>query len=782
VRDWQAIFLELLTADSEQHALTVLKRHALLDPGTWALLGGQENNFSIVGNQHSDPTGALVEKIINAIDARLMAACFQAGVDPEGPDAPVTMRDAVERFFNVKGGRLGDLAEREQTRLANSIQLVAVGSKGSPSYLVIDQGEGQTPQSFPDTFVSLARSNKLRIPFVQGKFNSGGTGVLQFCGTQNLQLIASRRHPAGPIASDDETAGRWGFTVVRRVEPVAGDARRNSMYVYLAPEGAVPMFTADSIPALPGPSRKGHPAPAYSQPLTHGTIIKLYDYRWKAPTLATTETRYELEKYLHAPALPFRVVETRDYRANYYATTVTGVWASVEADQDNDDHARVEEGFPSSALFDLPDVGQLTYRIVVFTDERNPRRIPKGVVFTVNGQVHGELPADFISRKLEFEYLAPHLLVSVDCTSMRTRVREDFFPAARDRIRRNEVYDTIVTSLTAALRQHPGLRALNAARRSKRLQRALTDQEDVLKTLNQLLNNDPALRALFDTGDRLTTTVGPATTEQFHGQRFPTYFRLKGDPQHSLSKRCPSNRTCRVLFETDAANDYFDRSQSPGKLLVIGDAALEYSHLWNGTFHTRWRPAADAKPGDTLEIAITVTDPQRESQSQPPFTTTFTVEVAQPELNTPQPGTRSTKKQPAGSKSSAPRLALPNITPIRKDDWAEYTPPFTESDALRVIRAGDGAYDYTLNLDNSYLLTELAKAKDQDKELLVHWFKYGLAISAMGMIQHARKTTTANGSGPTDTNGDALDRVNAGMNGLASVIVPIIRSLHRPPA
>ena len=669
MHDWQAIFQELLTADSEQHALTALERHRLLDIGNWELLGGQENNFAIVGNQHSDPTGALVEKVINAIDARLMAACFEAGVDPEGPEAPASMRDAVERFFNVRGGQLGDLAEREQTQLANGIQLVAVGSKSSPSYLVIDQGEGQTPRAFPDTFLSLARSNKLRIPFVQGKFNSGGTGVLQFCGSQNLQLIASRRHPAAPVASDDETVTRWGFTVVRRVEPVAGDNRRNSMYVYLAPEGAVPMFTAESIAALPGRSRKGQPAPAYSEPLTHGTVIKLYDYRWKAPTLATTETRYELEKYLHAPALPFRVVETRDYRANYYATTVTGVWASVEADERKDDRARVEEGFPSSAQLDLQDVGQLTYRIVVFGEERKPRRIPKGIVFTVNGQVHGELPADYVSRKLEFEYLAPHLLVSVDCTSMRTRVREDFFPAARDRIRRNEVYDTIVNSLTAALRLHPGLRALNAARRSKRLQAALTDQEDVLKTLNDLLKSDPALRALFDTGDRLTSTVGPATTEVFHGRRFPTYFRPQGDPQQPLRKRCPANRTCRVLFETDAANDYFDRSQSPGKLLVTGDAILEYSHLWNGIFHTRWRPPVDARTGDVVEIGVMVTDAQRESHGQMPFTTSFVVEVAPPELTARPPGTTSRKKQPAASKSSAPRLALPNITPIRRDAW-----------------------------------------------------------------------------------------------------------------
>jgi len=784
VHDWQAIFDELVRAETEEAAFDVLERHGLLDPVLWAQLGGQENNFAIVGNQHSNPTGALVEKVINAIDARLMAACFEAGVDPEGPDAPPTMRDAVERFFNVTGGRLGDLTEREQRELAAGIQLVAVGKKDSPSYMIIDEGEGQTPKSFPDTFMSLARSNKLRIPFVQGKFNSGGTGVLQFCGRENLQLIASRRHPAAPVASDDPSAGQWGFTVVRRIEPAAAESRRNSMYVYLAPGGAVPAFTADSVAAVPGLSHKGQPAPPYAEPLTHGTVVKLYDYRWKAPTLATTEARYELEKYLHAPALPFRVVESRDYRANYYATTVAGVWASIEADEGEEERGKVEEGFPTSALLDVADIGQLVYRIVVFKDDRNPRRIPKGVVFTVNGQVHGELPSDFVSRKLEFDYLAPWLLVSVDCTKMRTRVREDFFPAARDRIRRNEVYDSIVARLTSDLRSHPGLRALNAARRSKRLQKALTEQEDVLKTLNDLLSNDPALRALFDAGDRLVVGVGPTEIEEFRGQRFPSYFRLQGNPKQPLTKHCPVNRTCRVLFETDAANDYFERSHSPGKLLVTGDATLEYSHLWNGVFSTRWRTSEDARPGDVVEIAVMVTDSERESHGRLPFTATFTVKVGERDLTTRPPGGRSARKGPTtSSRSTAPRLALPNIATIRKDAWDQFTPPFTENDALRVAPTGDGTYDYTVNLDNVYLLTELAKAKDPDKDLLVHWFKYGLAISAMGMIQHSRRAAGLNGSAPHLTgNGVPLDQVNAGMNGLASVIVPIIRTLHSTPA
>jgi hypothetical protein len=777
--DWEALFYALLKAETESDALHALEERSLLRKDCWVPLGAADtdNNFAIVGNQHSDPTGALVEKIINSIDAKLTAACHEHGVDPQGLTAPQTMKEAVEEFFGVRDGRLGDLDTSAQRQLATGIHVVAVGSKTAPSYLVIDDGEGQTPRGFPSTFMSLARANKLRIPFVQGKFNSGGTGVLQFCGDENMQLIASKRHPSAPVDDDDPSAHQWGFTIVRRIEPPAGDTRRNSEYVYLAPGGAVPAFTTPSVSVLPA-SNTSDPATPYARALTHGTVLKLYNYRWRAKSLATTEARYELEKYLHAPALPFRVVETRNYSANYFETTVAGIWSSIEADETEDERTRVEPGFPATAVLNISGVGDLVYKIVVFKPELSARHLPKGVVFTVNGQVHGELPSDFVSRRLEFEYIASHVLVSVDCTSMRTRVREDFFPAARDRIRRNETYHAIVKALTADLKNHPGLKALNASRRSKTLEKALSEQDDVVKTLTDLLNNDPALRALFDLGDRLVAKVGPTEAEPFKGQRFPSYFRLQGNPRRSLSKQCPVNRACKVLFETDAANDYFDRSQSPGKILFTGDAVAEYTQLWNGTYTTRWRPPEGSRPGDVFEVAVVVTDPDREAHGLAPFTSSFSMTVTKAEDRTSKSGTKRTRNGSGSNSKTAPRLALPHIVTVRKKDWASHEPPFTEMNGLRVRRSGEGSFDYVVNLDNVYLLTELSKAKAHERDLVIHWFKYGLAISAMGMIQHGKKL---NGAGPNG-NADSVDTVNLSIDGLASVIVPVIRTLHRMPA
>ena len=168
---------------------------------------------------------------------------------------------------------------------------------------------------FPNTFLSLHRSNKLRIPFVQGKFNAGGTGVLQFCGARNYQLIVSKRHPIAPREEQDSTADLWGFTLVRRLRPARGE--RSSMYVYLAPGDQVLAFGAESIRVLPGDEAPNRAPAPYSRPLEYGTCVKLYNYRWRPKSTVTTEARYEIERHLQAPCLPFRVTETRDYRANY---------------------------------------------------------------------------------------------------------------------------------------------------------------------------------------------------------------------------------------------------------------------------------------------------------------------------------------------------------------------------------------------------------------------------------------------------------------------------------
>ena len=357
--------------------------------------------------------------------------------------------------------------------------------------------------------------------------------------------------------------------------------------------------------------------------------------------------------------MPFRLTETREYRAHYFSTTVSGVWATIGQDDDSQD-SKVEPGFPAYADLDLQGIGQLPYRMAVFQTSVNTRRLPHGVFFTVNGQVHGSLPSDFISRHLKFDYLKDHLLVSIDCTTMDPTVREDFFMASRDRLRKNEAYEEVVDHLKEALKDHPGLRQLNAARRKKEIEDTLNNEDETKNLFNELLKSDPMLARLFGSGDRLLTKAGPGPEAPFAGKQFPTYFRLTKNPAGGLIKHCPVNLTCRVEFETDAVNDYFKRTDSPGTLSVCPPNIIEHSHLWNGRFTAQLRVPWDAKPGDRIDVNISVEDVTTDARSSP-FITQFKM-IADPEAEPRKSGTEGNgARTRSGTTSTGLTLAIPEV-------------------------------------------------------------------------------------------------------------------------
>src|SRR2546425_3114198 len=127
----EKLFERLLDSEDEADVERILESvgYGLENEDAWHPLGDMENNFSTVGNQQTEPTAALVEKIINGIDAILMASCYQRGIDPESQAAPQSMSAAVDQFFRVREGRLETLDSKEQTSLADNIHVVAVGQR-----------------------------------------------------------------------------------------------------------------------------------------------------------------------------------------------------------------------------------------------------------------------------------------------------------------------------------------------------------------------------------------------------------------------------------------------------------------------------------------------------------------------------------------------------------------------------------------------------------------------------------------------------------------------------
>jgi len=351
--------LKLIQANSEQEVIKHLTLAGLWkNESVWRDLGDNENNFSVTNNQSSKSDAALVEKLVNSIDARLMDECLKSGVNPEDSEAPSDIRFAVAKFIEKSThpekdytGKVSGWTDQERTKVARDITLAATGNKKRPCFTITDKGEGQTPDKIPDTFLSLNKSNKLRIPFVQGKFNMGGTGVLRYCGNENLQLIVTKRDPKivgkNPSNPDDEL---WGFTIVRRDNPTSGE--KSSVYRFLAPvgatadpgKGAVLRFQSETLNIFP---EQNNP---YKKETTWGSLIKLYEYNAKgfaSNILMRDGLLSRMELLLPDPALPIRFHECRDYKGHEgsFDTNLTGV--GVRLDDDKTDN--LEKGFPFSS-------------------------------------------------------------------------------------------------------------------------------------------------------------------------------------------------------------------------------------------------------------------------------------------------------------------------------------------------------------------------------------------------------------------------------------------------
>ena len=272
--------LDLIQAESEKAVVSILDKARLWsDKKLWKEVNESSGNWSTIGSQQNAPDAALVEKIINSVDAMLMKECLVRGVEPTSSEAPKSILQAQKEYFGISNGKLSSISARIRSNIAENIFLVTSGKKTSPSYAIVDQGEGQSPEKFPDTFLSLNRGNKSRVQFVQGKFGMGGTGVLRFGGQEHrLQLIVSKRNQK---INNTETNNSWGMTVMRRIRP--NNQMRNSVFHYLTINNNIPSFKSNELPLLPDDSLG-----PYKKTLEHGTFIKIYDYQMSTCLLYTS--------------------------------------------------------------------------------------------------------------------------------------------------------------------------------------------------------------------------------------------------------------------------------------------------------------------------------------------------------------------------------------------------------------------------------------------------------------------------------------------------------------
>lgn len=806
--------LNLMKADTEEEVIDLLSNAELWENGdAWRCLGDNENNYSVIGSQQSRSDAALVEKLVNSVDARLIDECLRAGVNPESNGAPPNIRYAVAKLIekspnpeNENVGRVGNWTSAERTRFARQITLAATGSRSRPSFTIADAGEGQTPDCVPDTLMSLTKSNKLKIPFVQGKFNMGGTGALRFCGKKGLQLVVTRRDPSILHFVDVNPSNeQWGFTLVRRDYPTGNE--RSSVYRYLAPlgsdtapgKGGILRFSANSLPIFPDKDE------AYSRDSEWGTLVKLYEYQargYPSHILRRDGLLYKVDLLLPDPALPIRFHECRGYGGGpaSFDTTLTGLGVRLSDDKGSN----MEDGFPTSCPLSV-EGQKLVATIYAFKKGKaETYRKKEGVIFVLNGQTHAAIDTNFFRlKKVGLSYIANSLLVKIDCSGLNLNTREDLFMNSRDRLNNDsDMKKGIVDALAQMLKEHDGLRELKNRRREEEISDKLADNKPLAETLESILKQSPTLSSLFLTGAKLSnafkTKSVKSEPKKFKGEKFPTYFRFKGKEYGKVLERdCHINLKCRLAFETDAENEYFSRDDSPGtvdlkvekggQVISLPNYVGPYPN--NGLAALTFELPDGIQVGDILSVAVSITDESRVD----PFENICRVSV-QAASNTKS--RKGKKGKPPSEKEGDDRdipsgIALPNIIPVKEEDWPKQDPPFDKSTALIIRSSGEQSeeesgekpadvYDFFINEDNFYLKAELKSATGNEK-LVKSQFTYGMVLTGLALLHHHEKTTSKREGDGSSLNGENIasveDHVEEVSKALAPFMVPMIEAL-----
>ena len=740
----KTLAVALAKAEKEDEVLSILKKAGFWDDYKyWKPYGGYDNNYSIIGNQQNSADASFVEKVINSIDAVLIKECLVRGIDITGYDAPKSMAEAADTFFGVKNGQLALVPARKRTEIAQNIIIAATGDKsGQLNLSIVDRGEGQTPKRMLETILSIGKSNKLRVPFVQGKFNMGGTGALPFCGEHNLQLVISKRCPDIPNDGTDPSFDKWSVTIIRRED--AREGRRSCMYTYLTDEnGEILTIDSNTLPIIPTCFIKGQHETTYED-MNFGTYIKLYNYQLTGyKTSIVLDFYNRLSLLIPGLALPIRMRECREYNANTNESTASGLITRLYDDRSQ----KIEENFPTSSTFTV-DGQKVKCSVYLFKKEedtngrQNKLKKNEGELFIVNGQTQGIILNSIFSR-LNLSYIKDSIIVMVDCSELDIPHQEKLFMTSRDRIRTSDFSKELTVAIEAYLEDHQGLKQAEYNRRTEALKNKLADNKPFKSMLQDILKKSTVLSKIFLAGTTLQSPLnsagaaGNSEQDDYEGKLHPTFFKLKGKMQKgNLTKHVAINRNFRVQFETDVQNDYFYRPIESGCLILKIDGAVREDlisscNLLNGTATLTISMPQDAKVGDTHIFETAIQD-EYIAQS---FENSFTMIVESADETTSSGlGNRQKPADPdrKGNRIYPSGLAIPEIITVEMDEWERYN--MDRFSALVYVSTENGG-DYYLNMHNDYLLTELKGLRDQNRiELTRARYTYSMALIGMSII------------------------------------------------
>lgn len=782
--------IRLLHSESERAVSAIITSEPdLTNNGNWHPIDGRDTNFNVVTNQASTGSKALTELCTNMVDAVLMKHAYMRGVSLTSPDAPKSVIEGVRDLIQLRGSHSGILAEVDDPKYLQEFaeKNLVIGVTGGTHrddplcFTFVDNGEGQHSQDFEDTFLSLSKGNKSDIPFVQGKYNMGSSGVLTYCGRHWYKLIVSRRH---------DGSGDWGWTLVRR-----RPGRGMPVAEYFKPYGGIPSFSSSVL----------HPMNLKSGErddkvhLAAGTVVKLYDYQMESPA-SFRNIRESLNENLVSTILPFRLMDYRytptEGRGGRRAQgvderPVNGMeFLLLRRDGDDTEEANQEGREQHVGDFDHPDLGHISVRAIVLGKDLpgwlKPPRNASRVLHAVNGQVQFKQNRAYLSQTCRFPGLKDRIVLIVDASNLSEAAHNDVWKGDRENIRATEVgqlYRDEVTKLIANSDYLKELQQQIAREETENLAR-----EGQVTLFQNLVETDPSIAQLLPGGSLVTLPGyigrGDGGVDEWEGKYSPTFLELVGRQIKENGAEIAVDGRRVIAFKTDAANDYLSRPDNKGRVFVTGGIGDKFSYmrsLRNGRFTITFQSLPEkVAVGDEFKFSVGFLD----DAMPEPVTENLTLKaVAARSPSAPSGLPNPVSPETEGEEETTEGRALPPTKWLTRDgrtigdgETDRWPDDFTDQDGGKVDDLGEGQKLFRINYDNAHFRRFLDRERnDVDKKVVAEQYRMGMLVLMLGLEYAYSRMEQSETKTALEENIDELRRLSA--QGAATVVMSIAKTL-----
>lgn len=704
----------------------------------WVPLGREPNNYSIVENQQADAMAAFTELIINSIDAIILRAYY----DKYG-----------ESYTGVEYSSLDGAAEDLVNEDQDEIEIIATGERNGPFSLTLyDNGHGQTQDKFEHTFLNILTPGELKqeFDFLQGKYGMGSTGVLPFCGEKGYKLICS--------ASSDRP-GEWSWSIIRK-------NREKTRYEYLVVDGIPPQFSGE----IGG--RKA------------GTFVKCIEYQSERKSTITKRFRHRLERYLTESPVQIRLNEQR-YGDDYGTPHTKGLlpnirnrWELVHGHDvinhtfDNEVLGTKDiEIFLMKAEDQLEEIGLQKGAKEAFVT--GSKQTEQAILFTYNGQTHGDQGQTFIKRRCNLRRISNDTLVIIDFTDINDADVVDLFKPSRDRLQNKEPAKVLKSELEELLSGNEMLRKEEERRKSKDVKEDAEELEEDI--LDDILERNPSLKGYLKEGKKTPTIDEPGEGEiDYEGNFYPSKFNVikkyrsrsdydiwDGATEDELYEvRIPSNKTKLQQFELNATNDYLTREKEQGSIETQLPSLIKSKQLKDGVLRIRLDPPDAFTPGDAVTLELTASPAQTGTGE---LTQEFRMQIIDPVEETSRPSPKD-----EDDKAGAAGFELPDAHWVTEEDWNRHG--FDEHSIVSLEPGPDGDITLFINEDAAPLVNFRRRhnLKESGKKYIKQTYKLGVVLYSVGQYMEIEREY---GEEPMWEEIDPAEVVETSMKGVAQSLL-----------